>query len=49
MPDEVTRLSPDEAIIFMRGKPPIPAQKVPYFLDPFFAGMYDDNPYHQSM
>jgi|694.fasta_scaffold19986_6 type IV secretion system protein VirD4 len=49
MPDEVTRLSPNEAIIFMRGKPPIPVQKVPYFLDPFFAGMYDDNPYHQSM
>jgi type IV secretion system protein VirD4 len=46
MADEVTRLNPREAIVFMRGQAPIPVYRVPYFDDPYFAGMYDDNPYH---
>jgi type IV secretory pathway TraG/TraD family ATPase VirD4 len=44
MPDEVMRLNIEEAILFVRGHPPIPTKRVKYFEDRLFSGKYDNNP-----
>lgn len=44
MPDEVMRLNIEEAILFVRGNPPIPTKRVKYFEDKLFSGKYDNNP-----
>jgi type IV secretion system protein VirD4 len=46
MPDEVMRLNSDEAILFVRGHPPIPTKRIEYFEEQLFAGKYDPNPQH---
>jgi type IV secretory system conjugative DNA transfer VirD4/TraG family protein len=35
-PDEVTRLGPNEALIFTSGQPAIRATKIRYYTEPFF-------------
>lgn len=40
-PDEVMRMPNDTQVIFVQGVKPILAEKIRYFLDPFFKGKYD--------
>ena len=48
-PDEVLRLGGDEALLFVRGRPPVRARRVSYLRDPAFAGLADENPMHASV
>jgi len=45
-PDEVRRLSPDQQIVLMQGQSGLLADKLCYFADPEFDGLFDDNPLH---
>lgn len=40
-PDEVRRLAPDEALVFLRSRAPLRVGKLHYARDAAFAGMYD--------
>jgi type IV secretion system protein VirD4 len=40
-PDEVRRLAPDRAILFLAGEAPIMARKVVYHRDAEFGGLFD--------
>ncbi len=44
MPQEIMRLPPDKQLVLLTGKPPILADRVRYFADREFAGMFDRNP-----
>jgi len=44
MPQEILRLPPNEELLLLQGKPPILADRVRYFADREFAGMFDRNP-----
>jgi type IV secretory pathway TraG/TraD family ATPase VirD4 len=44
MPQEILRLPSDEELLLLQGKPPILADRVRYFADREFAGMFDRNP-----
>lgn len=43
MPHEIMRLPPHQEILFLQGQPPILADRVRYFADAAFKGMYDRN------
>ena len=45
-PDEVRRLSPNQQIVLMQGESGLLADKLCYFADPEFDGLFDDNPLH---
>jgi type IV secretion system protein VirD4 len=49
MPDEVMRLNNSEAILFVRGHPPIATRRMNYFEESLFSGKYDSNPQHISI
>lgn len=40
-PDEVMRMPNDTQVIFVQGVKPILAEKIRYFMDPFFKGKFD--------
>jgi type IV secretion system protein VirD4 len=44
MPQEILRLPPGQELLFLQGKPPILADRVRYFADKEFVGMFDRNP-----
>jgi len=43
--DELLRLPPDEEILLIRGEQPLRAQRIEYFCDKTFRGLYDANPF----
>jgi len=38
------RLPPTQQIVLLHGKPPILADRVRYYADPEFSGLFDPNP-----
>jgi type IV secretion system protein VirD4 len=44
MPQEIMRLPPEKQLVLLTGKPPILADRVRYFEDREFEGMFDRNP-----
>ena len=44
MPQEILRLPPEQEMLLLQGKPPILADRVRYFADKEFQGMFDRNP-----
>jgi len=44
MPQEIMRLPPTQQIVLLHGKPPILADRVRYYADPEFSGLFDPNP-----
>ena len=45
-PDEVRRLPENQQIVLMQGQPGLLAEKLRYYADPEFAGLFDENPLH---
>jgi len=45
MPQEILRLPPDEEILLLHGKAPILAERVKYYEDREFVGMFGRNPF----
>ena len=45
-PDEVRRLPENQQIVLMQGQPGLLAEKLRYYDDPEFEGLFDDNPLH---
>ena len=45
-PDEVRRLPENQQIVLMQGQPGLLAEKLRYYADPEFEGLFDDNPLH---
>lgn len=45
--DEVRRLPAERQIIMMQGQPGLVADKLCYYTDPEFEGLFDDNPLHR--
>jgi type IV secretion system protein VirD4 len=45
MPDEILRLPAGRQILLLHGMRPVLADKLRYFDDPVFAGLYDPNPF----
>jgi type IV secretion system protein VirD4 len=44
--DHILALNPYEMILQMGGRPPVVARKPDYCTDPPFAGLFDENPFH---
>jgi type IV secretion system protein VirD4 len=44
MPHEILQMPPDKQLVFLQGQPPIFADKVRYYADKEFEGMFDPNP-----
>lgn len=44
MPQEIMRLPPNQQLLLLHGKPPILADRVRYYVDKEFEGMFDQNP-----
>ncbi len=44
MPDEVRRLDSTRQLVFLRGRDPLLVDRVAYYKDPEFAGLWDENP-----
>ena len=44
MPHEILRLPENRQLVLIHGKPPILAERVRYYADPEFAGLFDRNP-----
>lgn len=44
MPHEILRLPEDRQLVLIQGKPPILAERVRYYADREFAGLFDPNP-----
>ena len=44
MPHEILRLPESRQLVLIHGKPPILAERVRYYADPEFAGLFDRNP-----
>jgi len=44
--DEVRRLPENQQIVLMQGQPGLIAEKLRYYADPEFEGLFDDNPLH---
>jgi len=47
-PDEVMKLSPETPIVFIQGEPPFQLERLAYFREPEYKGLYDSNPYYQG-
>jgi type IV secretion system protein VirD4 len=47
--DEVMRMDKTDQIIFIQGQNPILCQKVKYYQEPEFEGMFSSNPQHESV
>jgi type IV secretion system protein VirD4 len=45
-PDEVRRLPENQQIVLMQGQPGLIAEKLRYYADPEFEGLFDENPLH---
>jgi len=45
-PDEVRRLPENQQIVLMQGQPGLLAEKLRYYADPEFEGLFDENPLH---
>lgn len=45
-PDEILRLSDDQFILQVTGRPPILAKKYPYYEQKYMAGWFHPNPFH---
>lgn len=48
LPQEILRLPPERQLLMLQGKPPILADRVRYFADAEFQGLFDRNPMAQS-
>lgn len=47
-PDEVMKLPPERPIIFMQGEAPFQIDRLAYFKEPEYKGLYDANPFFQG-
>lgn len=47
-PDEVMKLSPQRPIVFMQGESPFQLDRLAYFKEPEYKGLFDANPYFQG-
>jgi type IV secretion system protein VirD4 len=44
--EEISRLSPEDSILLVRGHRPVRARRLRYYRHPAFQGRYDRNPLH---
>lgn len=49
MPQEILQLAPDKQLVLLQGRPPILADKLRYYRDREFAGLFDPNPMIRSV
>jgi len=47
-PDEVMKLPPERPIVFMQGESPFQLDRLAYFKEPEYKGLYDQNPFFQG-